>query len=32
MVCAFADANEVVIRQVKTNNKENEITAIPELP
>ena len=31
MVTAFAAANEVVIGQVKTDQKSNEITAIPEL-
>ena len=31
MVSAFAAANEVVIGQIKTNQKSNEITAIPEL-
>jgi predicted transposase YbfD/YdcC len=31
MVSAFATANKVVIGQLKTNAKSNEITAIPEL-
>ena len=31
MVSAFAAANNLVIGQVKTNQKSNEITAIPEL-
>lgn len=31
MVSAFASANEVVLGQVKTNEKSNEITAIPRL-
>jgi predicted transposase YbfD/YdcC len=31
MVSAFATANNLVIGQVKTNQKSNEITAIPEL-
>lgn len=31
MVSAFCAANEVVVGQVKTAEKSNEITAIPEL-
>lgn len=31
MVSAFAIANKVVLEQVKTDAKSNEITAIPEL-
>lgn len=31
MVSAWATANRVVIGQVKTDDKSNEITAIPEL-
>ncbi len=31
MVSAFCAANEVIIGQVKTSEKSNEITAIPEL-
>jgi predicted transposase YbfD/YdcC len=31
MVSAFATANNLVVGQVKTNQKSNEITAIPEL-
>jgi len=31
MVSAFASANSVVLGQVKTNEKSNEITAIPKL-
>ena len=31
MVSAFAIANEIVLGQKKTNEKSNEITAIPEL-
>ncbi|WP_299735803.1 ISAs1 family transposase [uncultured Endozoicomonas sp.] len=31
MVSAFANANELVLGQVKVNEKSNEITAIPEL-
>ncbi len=31
MVSAFSAANQVVIGQVKTSEKSNEITAIPEL-
>lgn len=31
MVSAWATANRLVLGQVKTNDKSNEITAIPEL-
>ncbi len=31
MVSAFATANELVLGQIKINDKSNEITAIPEL-
>ena len=31
MVSAFSAANELVLGQVKTDEKSNEITAIPEL-
>ena len=31
MVSAFAAANELVLGQIKINDKSNEITAIPEL-
>ena len=31
MVSAWASANKLVLGQVKTNEKSNEITAIPEL-
>lgn len=31
MVSAFAEANEVVLGQVKVESKSNEITAVPKL-
>lgn len=31
MVSAYASANQLVLGQLKTNNKSSEITAIPEL-
>lgn len=32
MVSAWASENKLVLGQIKTNEKSNEITAIPEFP